>query len=625
MRWYLIFGFVLILCFSVSALPVQPFTFVCGDEICDDDSEEDYQIIYNSGGRADSYAETEDGYPVMMDKKKIYFAEQDAKTGKLKPTIHKLSAADPENLKLMKIAELDRVRLREIPPNFRPERPLDDRQEVLRKKILRERKLQEMNSVTGGAVAEDSSSLKVLVVFMEFMDQKHSVDFETYDSYLQDLSDYYYAESNGDLLLDFYPVKNWYLAENEMGYYGGDYESKADDLVEEAVNMIDLSGGYDDDGDGVLDGPLLLVHAGAADETVGGNTDLIWSFYSSTYGVESNGVEVMDYIMLSEEFVLGTASHEFGHFLGLPDLYDTDPDDGESKGCGFFCLMGYGCYLSEISGLSPWSQYYLSWDGGLLEVDSSGTFEVGYEGSLKIPVDENEYFLVENRKETSFYGEKVGGVFIWHVDETVMDEQGSWMGCKGSRLDCNVVNGNEVHKMIDFEEADNFGLDEDSDVNDYGGEDDVWEGDCGFGGCTSEVFYSGSSPNTFTYTGVDSGISIEVLSEVGELMEVGVSLNGEELSSETVDEVVVENVVSDEEVLEEEFYSGGEKVMQLAGSIGENAEDDVSFEEEEEKGGDIEVSSTFEEDGSNLFVWIIIGIIILVVIAIISVLFLSKN
>lgn len=595
--------------FSVSALPAQPFTFVCDGEICDEEDSGDYEILFNTGGRGDSYAETEDGYPVMLDKKKIYFAEQGS-DGKLRPTRHKMGTADPEKLKLIKIAEMDRKRLMEIPPEFRPERPLDDRQEALRKKILRERRLMEENSVTGGVVAEEGSSLKVLVVFMEFSDQKHSVDFDSFDSYLEGLSDYYYSESNGDLLLDFYPVKNWYLAQNEMGYYGGDYESKADDLVDEAVNMIDLSGGYDDDGDGVLDGPLLVIHAGAADETVGGNTDLIWSFYSSTGGLESNGVEVLDYVLLSEEFVLGTAAHEFGHFLGLPDLYDTDPDDGESKGCGFFCLMGYGCYLSEISGLSPWSQYYLSWDGGLLEVDGSGTFEIGYSGSLKVPIDVNEYFLVENREESSFFGEKVGGVFIWHIDEAVMEEQGSWMGCKGSRLDCNVVNANEVHKLVDFEEADNFGLDEDSDVSDYGGEDDVWG--------SSAVFYSGSAPSTFTYAGVESGVSIEVLSSIGELMEVGVSFGGEESVAEGV------SGVSSPEVSGED-YSDDRDVMQFAGSIDGEDVDDVPFEEEEEVSGDRDGTTTSEEGGSNLLIWIIIGVIILIVISIISILFLSKS
>ena len=630
MRWYLVLGFVFVLMFAVSALSAQPFTYVCGDEICDEGSE-DAELIVSQGGRGDSFAKTQDDYPVILDpkRKKMFLAEQ-GDDGKLVKTAHRLGTVDPERLKLKKIAELDRERLLERPPEFRPERPLDDRQKVLRKKILRERGLLEENQLTGGAVAEEGSALKVLVVFMEFMDQKHSADFDSFDSYLQDLSDYFYEESNGDLLLDFYPVKNWYLAQEEMGYYGGDYESQADDLVKEAVNMIDLSGGYDDDGDGVLDGPLVLVHAGAADETVGGNTDLIWSFYSSTGGLKSNGMEVMDYILLSEEFVLGTAAHEFGHFFGLPDLYDTDPDDGESKGCGFFCLMGYGCYLDEISGLSPWSQSYLGWDGGLLEVDDSGTYEVGYDGSLKVPVDDNEYFLVENREESSFFGEKVGGVFIWHIDETVMEEQGSWVGCKGSRMDCNVVNANEVHKLVDFEEADNFGLDEDSDVSDYGGEDDVWEGDCGLGGCTSAVFYSGSSPSSVTYAGEDSGVSIEVLSSVGELMDVGVSFGGEEISYEEEVSVGVEapevsDTVSDDVVYED--YSDDSEVMQLAGSISdEDVDDDVAFEEEEEEvGGEIEVSTAAEESGSSWFIWALIGGIILVVVLIIGFLFLSKR
>ena len=50
MRWYLIICFIVILMFSVSALPAQPFTFVCDGEICDEEDSGDYEILFNTGG-----------------------------------------------------------------------------------------------------------------------------------------------------------------------------------------------------------------------------------------------------------------------------------------------------------------------------------------------------------------------------------------------------------------------------------------------------------------------------------------------------------------------------------------------------------------------------------------------
>src|SRR5690606_41205846 len=42
---------------------------------------------------------------------------------------------------------------------------------------------------------------------------------------------------------------------------------------------------------------------------------------------------------------IGVFCHEFGHNLGLPDLYDTDPGNGSSQGIGEWGLMGGGSWL----------------------------------------------------------------------------------------------------------------------------------------------------------------------------------------------------------------------------------------------------------------------------------------
>src|SRR5207244_1002183 len=55
----------------------------------------------------------------------------------------------------------------------------------------------------------------------------------------------------------------------------------------------------------------------------------------------ADGVQIYGYTMESEDFVIGTVAHEFGHDLGLPDLYDTD---GSSAGAGIWYIMSLGSW-----------------------------------------------------------------------------------------------------------------------------------------------------------------------------------------------------------------------------------------------------------------------------------------
>ncbi len=59
-------------------------------------------------------------------------------------------------------------------------------------------------------------------------------------------------------------------------------------------------------------------------------------------------------------------SHEFGHDLGLPDLYDTA---GGDNGTGFWTLMSAGSWMNHGGNsigttpdyMDPWSKLFLGW------------------------------------------------------------------------------------------------------------------------------------------------------------------------------------------------------------------------------------------------------------------------
>lgn len=207
-------------------------------------------------------------------------------------------------------------------------------------------------------------------------------------------------------------------------------------------------------------------------------------------------------------------AHEFGHQLGLPDLYDTD---GSSKGLGPFSLMAEGTNNHArgdrpgevIASMDPWSRIQL---GGLEAelVKNSGEYELysadtGKYNVLRINTDNSgEYFLVENRQlkgrdvalKTSV--NQRGGILIYHIDEHIINE---------NYFD-NLVNANEKKKGVDIEEASERSSKSTLDNNTYQDPHAPF-----FTAKGTAIFGGGVKPFNRLNDGRQSGISIEVLSD----------------------------------------------------------------------------------------------------------------
>ena len=117
---------------------------------------------------------------------------------------------------------------------------------------------------------------------------------------------------------------------------------------------------YDFDHDGDFNEPdgyidhFQAIHAGEGEEAGGGaqGADAIWSHRWYAYDgytdrgpaanknggvpIGDSGLWIGDYTTEPENGGLGVFTHEFGHDLGLPDLYDTQ---GGDNGTGFWTLM----------------------------------------------------------------------------------------------------------------------------------------------------------------------------------------------------------------------------------------------------------------------------------------------
>ncbi|MBT6628653.1 MAG: T9SS type A sorting domain-containing protein, partial [Gemmatimonadetes bacterium] len=128
----------------------------------------------------------------------------------------------------------------------------------------------------------------------------------------------------------------------------------------------------------------------------------------------------------------GVMAHEFGHLLGLPDLFDTQWTDNpsgperDSAGIGRWGLMGWGALgwddAPGPTAFSAWSRLRLGWaqvsviEGRETAVELT---PVASSGQLsQILLSGNEYFLVEHRtRGASYYdrGIPADGLLIWHV------------------------------------------------------------------------------------------------------------------------------------------------------------------------------------------------------------------
>ena len=361
-----------------------------------------------------------------------------------------------------------------------------------------------------------------------------------------DVASYYQDVSGGQLLLeaDVYPtgLNGSYTLPHQMMHYGytDPYMEGPCMLLHDAVLAADQDVDYSQ-----YDA-VMVVHAGAGQEAdilgdspgdIGSTfltlTDLI--YYLPGAGLEYRGIPTDDGVYVAEGMivpeqqtqdgyglgVLGTLVHEFGHQLGLPDLYNTMTGQ---VGVGGWDLMGYGQWIMSgywPSGLSAWSRNYLGW-ATPVEIES-GTFTLAFDDSiLRVPLNGTEYLLIENRQRDPDgdgmcgvherdFGLPGSGILIWHVDQTRL----------GPYVAANMVNADNDHKGVDLEEADgiqdfDYSL---PDIYGYeGSQYDPWFQD----GYAWE-FSPFSDPSSDASWGGRTFVTVEVLDETGNEMEVRVS------------------------------------------------------------------------------------------------------
>jgi M6 family metalloprotease-like protein len=290
-------------------------------------------------------------------------------------------------------------------------------------------------------------------------------------------------------------VNNWGRASHGFAYYSsngqkgfGQYPTNAAGLVREAVLLANPVVNYANFAEGGEVKGLFVIHAGQGAE-VNYPSNLIWSHKWSitsaggpattldgvlvdTYTIEP------EYIFAPGDSTIGVFAHEYGHALGLPDLYDVSLSSTGSD-LSSWSLMAGGTW-NGINGHSPasfdaWSKIQLGWITPIvLKSDvANKTIPPSYNSGVvyklwKKGVLGKEYFLVENRQNIGFDTALPGsGLLIYHVDDNkrTTDNTEQLFRCiNHSNWLCGAQHG-----LIALEQADGlFELEKDFDIGDAG-------------------------------------------------------------------------------------------------------------------------------------------------------------
>ncbi len=249
---------------------------------------------------------------------------------------------------------------------------------------------------------------------------------------------------------------SWYDAQVAAG--------KSPQQIKDYLAQFDRVDRYDYDGDGVFNEPdgyidhFQAIHAGEGEEAGGGaqGADAIWSHrwyaYSNQAGAKGpdfnkaggvplgdSGIWIGDYTTEPENGGLGVFAHEFGHDLGLPDLYDTA---GGDNGTGFWTLMSGGSWLNHGGDaigttpgyMGPWEKLQLGWlDYKTVQFGEDSTVKLnpadlasktGSAQALVIPLPERTVTTVRNKPHSgsaewwSGYGDNLTSTLSRSIDLT---------------------------------------------------------------------------------------------------------------------------------------------------------------------------------------------------------------
>lgn len=336
-----------------------------------------------------------------------------------------------------------------------------------------------------------SPLIPVIVVAFSDLDFLAGNDLQKIDRFLNEegyadeplakgsVRDYYVHSSSGAFTPRFEVVGKVVLPK-DYKYYGGHVGAAVDahrsELLSDAVRLAESQG--IDFSRFATDGRVPLVsilHAGPGEQEDYGDDyeDYLWAHFSQT-AINGSTATFGSYLLTNEcmrdfdgagnvtgQYMtgIGTFCHEFGHALGLPDIYDVNGSvDDEGQTPGYWDIMDYQFMMDGFQPMefSGYERSMLGWVKAeeLPAVPAGETYRLAPLNDdetadsrlfcLRNPQCPQEYFLLENRRSSTFYASRYlgEGVLVWHVDYN----SSAWAG--------NQVNVAAAHQRVAVVPAD---------------------------------------------------------------------------------------------------------------------------------------------------------------------------
>lgn len=363
-------------------------------------------------------------------------------------------------------------------------------QQLLDQKKIRNRRL--LSGTT--TQATESEYLVVLVKYADGTLNYTPADFERWlnepgyavDGGTGSVKDYYRDNSMGQFVPNF-TVLGPYTLDHEKTYYAANNPETGSDvnpeaMVIEAVRKAKADhpelnfARFDNDGDGYMDN-VNVIYSGYGEAASGDAHDMWPHSYrlsATNQEFQVDGITVNNY-SVSAELVggsgtkmdgIGTFTHEFGHILGLRDMYDTDdytnglginPGDYSLYASGSYnnnsrtppCLMAFERQQMGWMDLTPVAQ---AEDVELQPISQNVARYINAQPKLDLAKQGGDWYVLENRQQTGW--DKyipAHGLLIYHYDFTTESIQKYWS--------VNGPNNNARHRCLYIVPAD--GIDDD--------------------------------------------------------------------------------------------------------------------------------------------------------------------
>jgi M6 family metalloprotease-like protein len=338
---------------------------------------------------------------------------------------------------------------------------------------------------------------KGIAILVNFTDKSFTYSRQNFDNLLNQTG--YSANNATGCAREYFEVSTFnqfspefdvygpYNLSHDMAYYGArngsNNDSRVGEMIIEACQKaleagVDFSQ-YDTDNNGTVD--QVFVYYAGNNEAEGGGSNTIWPHRSVvSTSLTFNEKSLRDYACSSEMrgsggtmCGIGTFCHEFGHILGLPDLYDTSPANSNTIGYwDIMCSGGYNNGGSTPPTYSAWERFYLGYitprfdeKGGIEVLSAEGEYMLeplitsnkayiiakddihNLNGASPNP---KEFFIVENHQnigwdassKSTYEGTLGHGLLVTRINYV------------SSAYAANTVNNNNTALGVDIIEAD---------------------------------------------------------------------------------------------------------------------------------------------------------------------------